>query len=166
MDTPELRPLQPGDLGWIVYSQGRGYWRQLGWNGEYEGLIARIVTDYAEHHDPAREAGWIAEIDGEPVGSIMCVDAGESVAKLRLLWVEPTARGKGVGGLLVRRCVDFARDNGYLSVTLWTMSVLDAARRLYEDAGFTLTSEQPVRMFGKDDLVNQVWDLPLRDAVA
>lgn len=166
MDTPELRDLRPGDLGWIVYSQGKGYWEQLGWNGEYEALIARIVADYAAGHDPARETGWIAEIDGDPVGSILCVDAGGGVAKLRLLWVEPSARGKGVGGLLVRRCVDFARETGYLSMTLWTMSVLDSARRLYEDAGFTLASEEPVRMFGKDDLVNQVWDLSLRSEVA
>lgn len=162
MDTPRLRDLRPGDLGWIVYSQGKGYWEQFGWNGEYEALIARIVADYAEAHDPKREAGWIAELNGEPVGSILCVDAGESVAKLRLLWVEPSARGHGVGGLLVRRCVDFARETGYRSMTLWTMSVLGAARRLYEEEGFKLASEQPVRMFGKDDLVNQVWDLQLR----
>jgi GNAT superfamily N-acetyltransferase len=166
MDTPKLRELQPGDLGWIVYSQGKGYWRQFGWNEEYEALIARIVADYAERHDPTREAGWIAELDGEPVGSILCVDAGASVAKLRLLWVEPSARGHGVGGLLVRRCVDFAREAGYLSMTLWTMSLLEPARRLYEDAGFTLASEQPVRMFGQDDLVNQIWDLPLCDSSA
>lgn len=166
MDTPRLRRLQPGDLGWIVYSQGKGYWEQFGWNEEYEALIARIVADYAERHDPAREAGWIAELDGEPAGSILCVDAGEQVAKLRLLWVEPSARGHGVGGMLVRECVDFAREAGYLSMTLWTMSMLDAARRLYEEAGFTLVDERPVRMFGKDDLVNQVWDLPLRDNAA
>jgi len=166
MGGPELRGLRPGDLGWVVYSQGKGYWEQLGWNGEYEALVARIVADFAEGHDLAREAGWIAEIDGEPVGSILCVDAGGSVAKLRLLWVEPSARGRGVGGLLVRRCVEFAREAGYLSMTLWTMSVLGSARKLYEDAGFTLSSEQSVRMFGKDDLVNQVWDLPLRDGVA
>lgn len=166
MDAVRLRRLQPGDLGWIVYSQGKGYWEQFGWNEEYEALIARIVADYAERHDPTREAGWIAELGGEPVGSILCVDAGASVAKLRLLWVEPSARGHGVGGLLVGQCVDFAREAGYLSMTLWTMSVLDSARRLYEDAGFALASERPVRMFGKDDLVNQVWDLPLRDATA
>ncbi|HEX2143946.1 MAG TPA: GNAT family N-acetyltransferase [Glycomyces sp.] len=171
MDTPRLRGLRPGDLGWIVYSQGKGYWEQLGWNGEYEALVARIVADFAEDHDPTRETGWIAEIDGEPVGSVLCVSggpptAGESVAKLRLLWVEPSARGKGVGGLLVRECVDFAREAGYLSMTLWTASILDSARRLYEEAGFALASEQPAQLFGKDDLVTQVWDLPLRDQVA
>jgi GNAT superfamily N-acetyltransferase len=158
---PVLRGLRPGDLGWIVYSQGRGYWEQLGWDASYEALVARIVADYAAAHDPVREAGWIAEIDGEPVGSVMCVKADETTAKLRLLWVEPSARGEGVGALLVRRCVDFARERGYLRMTLWTMSVLDGARRLYEAEGFTLASEAPVRMFGKDDLVNQVWDLDL-----
>ena len=161
-----LRELRPGDLGWMVYSQGKGYWDECGWNGEYEALVARIAADFAAGHDPTREAGWIAELDGEPVGSVLCVDGGGGTAKLRLLWVEPSARGKGVGGLLVRRCVDFAREAGYLTMTLWTMSVLDAARRLYEEAGFTLTSERPVAMFGKDDLVNQVWDLPLRSEVA
>ncbi|MCC3761884.1 GNAT family N-acetyltransferase [Glycomyces sp. TRM65418] len=161
-----LREARPGDLGWIVHRQGKGYWEEFGWNEEYEALVARIVADFAAGHDPSREAVWIAELDGEPVGSVMCVDAGGSVAKLRLLWVEPSGRGKGVGGLLVRRCVDFAREAGYLSMTLWTMGVLDAARRLYEEAGFALTSEKPVRMFGKDDLVNQVWDLPLRESAA
>ncbi|MFG3340275.1 GNAT family N-acetyltransferase [Glycomyces sp. NPDC048151] len=164
MDTPLLRRLRPGDLGWILHTHAKGYWEQFGWNEEYEALVARIVADYAERHDPAREAGWIAELDGEPVGSIVCVDAGGSVAKLRLLWVEPAARGHGVGAMLVRQCVAFARETGYASMTLWTMSLLHAARRLYEAEGFTLTSEEPVRMFGKDDLVNQVWDLRLRDA--
>ncbi|SDD14609.1 GNAT family N-acetyltransferase [Glycomyces harbinensis] len=162
MGEPELRGLRPGDLGWIVYSQGKGYWEHYDWNGEYEALIARICADFADGHDAERETGWIAEIDGEPVGSVLCVSAGGTTAKLRLLWVEPSARGKGVGGLLVRRCVEFARSAGYTDLTLWTTSMLEPARRLYRDAGFTLTSEEPARLFGHD-LVTEVWDLDLRE---
>jgi DNA-binding MarR family transcriptional regulator/GNAT superfamily N-acetyltransferase len=159
---PVLRELRPGDLGWIVYSQGRGYAEQLGWDASYEALVARIAADYAADRDPECEAGWIAELDGEPVGSIVCVRADETTAKLRLLWVEPAARGKGVGAMLVRRCVGFARERGYASMTLWTVSVLESARRLYEAEGFALAAAEPVRMFGRDDLVGQVWDLDLR----
>lgn len=166
-----LRGLRPGDLGWIVYSQGKGYAEAYGWNREYEALVARIVADYATAHAvaadaPKREAGWIAEIDGEPVGSIVCVSAepgnpNARKAKLRLLWVEPAGRGRGVGAMLVRRCVDFAREQGYAAMTLWTVSMLHSARRLYQAEGFALASEEPVRMFGQDDLTAQVWELDL-----
>ncbi|WP_030159304.1 GNAT family N-acetyltransferase [Glycomyces sp. NRRL B-16210] len=166
-----LRGLRPGDLGWIVYSQGKGYAEHYGWNGEYEALVARIVADFAAEHGagdgPKREAGWIAEIDGRPVGSILCVSADPGnpdadTAKLRLLWVEPAGRGRGVGTMLVRRCVDFAREQGYTAMTLWTTSMLHPALRLYRAAGFTLASEEPVRLFGQDDLTAQVWELDLR----
>ncbi|GAB4006150.1 helix-turn-helix domain-containing GNAT family N-acetyltransferase [Glycomyces albus] len=156
--SPVLRPPQPGDLGWVVYSQSAGYAAQYGWNGEYEALISRITADFAAAHDADRERGWIAQIEGEPVGSVFCVDGGGGTAKLRLLWVEPSARGRGVGALLVGACVDFARRAGYSGMTLWTVSLLDSARRLYEAEGFELSSEKPVRMFGHD-LVSQTWDL-------
>ncbi|THV29129.1 GNAT family N-acetyltransferase [Glycomyces paridis] len=159
--APVLRGLRPGDLGWIVYSQGKGYAEHYGWNGEYEALVARIAADFAAAHDPERERGWIAEIDGAPVGSIVCVDAGSGTAKLRLLWVEPSARGAGVGAMLVEACVAYARERGYTSMELWTVSMLAAARRLYQAAGFTLTSEEPVQLFGQEDLTGQVWRLEL-----
>jgi DNA-binding MarR family transcriptional regulator/GNAT superfamily N-acetyltransferase len=153
-----LRPLRPGDLGWVVSSQGAGYHAQYGWSDAYEALVARIVADFASGHDPERERGWIAEIDGEPVGSVFCVKDDETTARLRLLWVEPIARGRGVGGLLVRTCVHFARGAGYESMALWTVSLLRSARRLYEAEGFALASEEPTRMFGHD-LTAQTWDL-------
>lgn len=157
---PTLRPLRPGDLGWVVWSQGAGYAEQFDWNEEYEALVARIVADFAAGHAPEREAGWIAEVDGRPVGSVFCVGAEATTAKLRLLWVEPDARGRGVGAALVRRCIAFAREAGYESMALWTVSMLLSARRLYEDAGFALETEEPVRMFGHD-LVAQTWRLDL-----
>lgn len=157
---PVLRELRPGDLGWVVRSQGAGYAAQYGWNTEYEALVARIAGEFGAGHDPDRERGWIAEIDGEPVGSVFCVAADEATAKLRLLWVEPSARGRGVGRLLVRNCVHYAEDRGYAAMTLWTVSLLHAARRLYEDAGFTLAKEEPVHMFGHD-LTAQTWVLSL-----
>jgi DNA-binding MarR family transcriptional regulator/GNAT superfamily N-acetyltransferase len=155
-----LRPPRPGELGWVVWSQGAGYAEQFDWNEEYEALIAKIVADFAADHDPEREAGWIAELDGRPAGSIFCVRADETTAKLRLLWVEPWARGHGIGAALVRRCVDFARDAGYGSMVLWTVSMLRSARRLYEGAGFALETEEPVHMFGHD-LRAQTWRLEL-----
>ncbi|THV41729.1 bifunctional helix-turn-helix transcriptional regulator/GNAT family N-acetyltransferase [Glycomyces buryatensis] len=160
--SPRIRPLRPGDLGWVVYSQGKGYWEQLGWNGEYEALVARIVADFAADHDPEREAGWIAEIEGEPIGSIFCVKADKTTAKLRLLWVEPSARGLRIGRSLVYQCLRFAREAGYDRMTLWTTSILGPARRLYRDAGFTLASEEPARLFGHD-LIGEVWNLDLRE---
>ncbi|WP_245595378.1 bifunctional helix-turn-helix transcriptional regulator/GNAT family N-acetyltransferase [Glycomyces tenuis] len=159
---PVLRPLRPGDLGWVVWSQGAGYAGQFGWNEEYEALVARIAADFAAGRDREREAGWIAELDGRPAGSVFCVRADATTAKLRLLWVEPEARGRGVGAALVRRCVGFAREAGYESMVLWTVSMLLSARRLYEDAGFALETEEPVRMFGHE-LVAQTWRLKLKE---
>ncbi|CAL9464892.1 hypothetical protein SUDANB176_02716 [Streptomyces sp. enrichment culture] len=157
-----LRAPGPGDLGWIVQRNAALYAAEYGWNADYEGLVARIVADYAQDHDPDLERVWIAELDGRPVGCVMCVrDEAPATARLRLLLVEPDARGLGIGDRLVREVVDFARAAGYRGLTLWTNDVLAAARRLYLRHGFVLTAEQPHRSFGKD-LVGQDWHLDLR----
>lgn len=158
-----IRPADhPGDLGWVVMAHGDVYAEQFGWNSEFEALVARIVADFATAHEPAREAAWIAEVDGERVGCVVCVaDDRPGVARLRILLVTPAARGLGVGSRLVGECVGFARRAGYRSMTLWTNDVLVAARRIYESFGFTLTEEAPHRSFGHD-LVGQTWTLDLQ----
>jgi DNA-binding MarR family transcriptional regulator/GNAT superfamily N-acetyltransferase len=155
-----LRPPHPGDYGWIVHRHGAQYAEEYGWDETFEALVARIVADYAEHHDPRREAAWIAELDGEPVGCVLCVREGESTAKLRLLLVDPRARGRGIGTRLVDECVRFARRAGYERMVLWTNDVLEDARRLYERAGFRLVESGPHHAFGHD-LVEQTWALDL-----
>ncbi|MER7280914.1 helix-turn-helix domain-containing GNAT family N-acetyltransferase [Dactylosporangium sp. NPDC000244] len=154
--TVVLRPPGPGDLGWVVQRHGALYPAEYGWNDEFEAMVARIVADYAESHDPRWDRGWIAEVDGEPVGSIFCVRAGEGTAKLRLLLVEPKARGLGVGGRLVDECVRFARSAGYRDMVLFTHDILGAARRLYQRAGFELDHEERKPAYGQD-LVHQHW---------
>jgi GNAT superfamily N-acetyltransferase len=151
----------PGDLGWVVMAHGEVYSEQFGWDGDFEALVARIVADYATDHDPAREAGWIAEVDGERAGCIFLM-AGDrpGEARLRILLVTPGARGLGVGSRLVDRCLDFARDAGYERVVLWTNDVLVSARRIYEAAGFTLVEQDEHHSFGHD-LVGQTWTLDL-----
>ncbi|GAA2285765.1 GNAT family N-acetyltransferase [Glycomyces scopariae] len=152
---------RPGDLGWIVMAQGAAYAAEHDWNAEYEGLVARIVADFAAGHDPAREAAWIAEADGERAGSIALVADGEpGTARLRILFVAADARGLGLGARLVDTCLDFARAAGYERVVLWTASLLDSARRIYEANGFTLVKETPFRGFGHD-LTGQDWVLEL-----
>jgi DNA-binding MarR family transcriptional regulator/GNAT superfamily N-acetyltransferase len=162
--TPQvrLRPPEPGDLGWIVQRHGELYAHEYGWNTDFEALVARIVGDFAAGHDPEGERVWIAEADGERAGSVMCVRDADvpDAARLRLLLVEPASRGCGVGDRLVHECVAFARAQGYREVVLWTNSVLDAARRLYQRAGFTLTGEKPHQSYGTA-LVGQDWRLVL-----
>jgi DNA-binding MarR family transcriptional regulator/GNAT superfamily N-acetyltransferase len=142
-----LRPAAPGDLGWIVERHGALYAEEYGWGPRFEAMVARIVADFGDDHDPAREALWIAEAAGRRVGSIMCVDAGADVAQLRLLLVEPSARGLGVGSRLVGECLGFARRVGYTEIRLMTNSVLLAARRIYAREGFALVGRE------REDLV-------------
>jgi GNAT superfamily N-acetyltransferase len=156
-----LRPPQPGDLGWIVARHGALYVRQYGGDPRFEAMVARIVADYAERPDPAREAVWIAEVDGRPAGSIACMTATQNdtengTAKLRLLLVEPSARGLGVGERLVAECLRFAERVGYRRITLWTTSELAAARRIYQRAGFALDAEAPFDGFGRG-VIGQNW---------
>ncbi|MDO0933317.1 bifunctional helix-turn-helix transcriptional regulator/GNAT family N-acetyltransferase [Streptomyces sp. DG2A-72] len=156
-----LREPGPGDLGWIVQRNAALYAAEYGWNADYEGLVARIVADFAEDHDPHLERVWLAELDGRPVGCVMCVrDDAPATARLRLLLVEPDTRGLGIGDRLVRAVIDFARGVGYRELVLWTNDVLTAARRIYQRHGFVLVAEKPHRSFGKD-LVGQDWRLDL-----
>ncbi|OIJ28426.1 GNAT family N-acetyltransferase [Nocardioides luteus] len=151
----------PGDLGWMVMTHGEIYAEQFGWTTEFEALVARIVADYATTHDPAKEAAWIAEVDGRRAGCILVVTGDRpGVARLRILLVTAEARGLGVGTRLVEECLDFARAAGYDQVTLWTNDILTSARRIYEAYGFVLTDEEKHHSFGHD-LVGQTWTLDL-----
>ncbi|MFC9230175.1 GNAT family N-acetyltransferase [Streptomyces decoyicus] len=156
-----LRTSGPGDLGWMVERNAALYAAEYGFDLSYEALVARIVAEYAEQFDPRWDRTWIAELGGERVGSVMCVrDGRPGVARLRLLLVEPGARGHGVGRQLVDSCVEFARDAGYEEMVLWTNSVLGAARSIYQRAGFELAAESAHHSFGQD-LVGQDWRLAL-----
>jgi GNAT superfamily N-acetyltransferase len=156
-----LRPLgQPGDLGWVVMAHGEMYVRDFGWDGSFESFVARIVADYAAGPIASREAAWIAEVDGKRVGCIFCVENDQHTAQLRLLLVDPVARGLGLGRQLVDTCVEFARGAGYRRMVLWTNDPLVSAARLYVAAGFTLVKEEPHHSFGVD-LVGQTYELDL-----
>jgi DNA-binding MarR family transcriptional regulator/GNAT superfamily N-acetyltransferase len=151
-----LRAPRPGDLGWVVQRNAAVYAEEFGWDASYEALAARIVADYVDHRDPQAEAAWIAEVDGAPAGCVFCVREDAATARLRLLLVEPWARGLGIGARLVEEVLRFARGAGYSAITLWTNDVLADARRIYERAGFTLDDEIPHHSFGQD-LVGQNW---------
>lgn len=155
-----LRSHQPGDIGWVIHRHGALYADEYGWDESFEALVAEVAAQFIKNFDPTRERCWIAELEGEAVGSIFLVKYTEGIAKLRLLLVEPRARGFGIGRKLVRECIDFARQSGYKSVTLWTQSCLLAARKLYREAGFKLVKEEPQRAFGAD-LVSETWELEL-----
>ena len=156
-----LRPPAPGDLGWVVERHGYRYAAEYGWDTTFEALVARIVADFAERDDSKREAAWIAELDGERVGCVFCTAAdAKDTARLRLLIVEPSARGAGVGTRLVDECLLFARRAGYRRITLWTNDVLVAARRIYERAGFRCDRREPHHSFGHD-LAGEYWSRDL-----
>src|SRR6185295_592917 len=159
-----LRPPQPGDLGWVVERHGARYAAEYGWDATFEALVARVVADFAERRDNQREAGWIAELDGDRVGCVFCTAAdADDTAQLRLLLVDPSARGAGVGTRLVDECLRFARRTGYRRITLWTNDVLVAARRIYERACFHCDRREPHHSFGRD-LVGEYWSRDLSPA--
>ncbi len=155
-----LRSHRPGDIGWIISRHGAIYAQEFGWDISFEALAAEICAQFIRSYDASSEHCWIAEIDGEPVGSIFLVKASDGVAKLRLLLVEKKARGLGVGRALTEQCIRFARDAGYTSVTLWTQSILLAARGIYQRAGFRRVKEERHHSFGVD-LVGETWELKL-----
>ncbi|MGJ6961460.1 bifunctional helix-turn-helix transcriptional regulator/GNAT family N-acetyltransferase [Streptosporangium sp. G11] len=150
-----IRPPRPGDLGWVVYRHGTLYSQEQGWGMDFEATVAGIVADYVRGHDPGREAGWIAEVDGERAGCVFCVRKDDETAQLRMLLVEPSTRGMGIGTRLVDECVRFARAAGYRRMVLWTRDVLLGARRIYQAAGFELVEKE--RGEGGGDFVEEIW---------
>ena len=155
-----LRSHRPGDIGWVVSSQAKAYAEEYGWDISYEALVAEICAQFIRNYDASREHCWIAEAGGEPLGSVFLVNGGDDVAKLRLLLVEKKARGLGVGRALVEQCISSARERGYRKMTLWTQSILVAARGIYQAAGFQRIKEEPHHSFGVD-LVGETWEMKL-----
>ena len=155
-----LRRHKPGDMGWIIHRHGALYASEYGWDAGFEALVADIAAGFIRKHDPKSERCWMAEQDGEIIGSVLLVKKSKTVAQLRLLLVEPKSRGIGLGARLVSECERFARQAGYRKIMLWTNNVLDAARHIYEQAGYRLVREEPHHSFGHD-LVGQIWELKL-----
>ncbi len=156
-----LRKLQIGDIGWVAHRQGILYAQEYGWDGTFEALVAEIAAQFVKNFDPVWESAWIAERDSQVLGSVFLVKVSEQEAKLRLLYVEPDARGEGLGRRLTQECIAFAKARGYDKLTLWTNDILHAARRIYQEAGFVLVSEEQHHSFGHD-LVGQYWALDLQ----
>ena len=155
-----IRAPRPGDMGWVIHRHGEVYDQEWGWGEGFEALVADIVVKFMAERDPRRERAWIAELDGQRVGSIFLVAKSKTVAKLRLLLVEPSARGFGVGQRLVEECIRFARRAGYREIVLWTQSILDPARHIYAKAGFQLVGQEPNHEFGQG-LTSETWSLKL-----
>jgi len=155
-----LRPHKPGDMGWVVHRHAALYAQEYGWDERFEAMVAGIVKQFIERYDPKRERCWIAEKDGEIVGSAFLIAHSKTVAQLRLMLVEPKARGLGIGARLVDECIAFAREKGYRKITLWTNSILLAARHIYKKAGFRLVHKERHTSFGHA-LVGETWDLTL-----
>lgn len=155
-----LRQHEPGDMGWVTHLHGALYAREYGWDERFEALVAQIVSDFITHYNPAKERCWIAEMDGQVVGSVFVVQGSETEAKLRLLLVDEKARGLGLGTRLVEECIRFARHKGYKKLVLWTNSVLVSARNIYQKAGFQIVAQEPHHSFGHD-LIGETWELSL-----
>jgi DNA-binding MarR family transcriptional regulator/GNAT superfamily N-acetyltransferase len=155
-----IRQHEPGDMGWVIRQHGSLYHQEYGWDGSFEGFVAQICADFINRYDPQKERCWIAEMDGEPVGSVFCIKASEDVAKLRMLLVTPKARRLGLGNHLVKECIRFARSSGYKKLILWTNDILVEARKIYEKNGFALVEEERHHSYGQD-LVGQNWELLL-----
>ena len=164
-ETPASSPIilrrhEPGDMGWVTSANAALYAREYGWDLSYEALVARITADFIDNFNPRRERCWIAELDGERVGSVFVVRKTDEIAKLRLLILDRRARGLGLGRRLVEECLRFAKSAGYSSMTLWTQSILTAARAIYRQAGFRLVAEEPHHSFGVD-LIGETWEREL-----
>jgi DNA-binding MarR family transcriptional regulator/GNAT superfamily N-acetyltransferase len=155
-----LRDPRPGDMGWVVQSHGALYASEYGFDSSFEALVAEIAAKFLSSFDASRERCWIADLDGIPVGSVFLVKHSDDVAKLRLLLVDPAGRGQGLGQRLVAECIAFARACGYRRITLWTQSILQAARKIYQDSGFILVASEPHRSFGQS-LIGETWEREL-----